>query len=47
MKKYLSMLLFVLTIVCILAVSVSADTFTNRVANGADPFVFKDPDGTY
>lgn len=47
MKKYLSMLLFVLTIVCILAVSVSADTFTNPVANGADPFVFKDTDGTY
>ena len=23
------------------------DTFTNPVANGADPFVFKDDDGVY
>ena len=48
MKKYLALLLLALTFVCLLAFSVSAaETFVNPVANGADPFVFKDTDGTY
>ena len=48
MKKYISLLLLALTLVCLLSVGASAEeTFTNPVANGADPFVFKDTDGTY
>ncbi len=47
MKKYLAIMLLAFTLVCLLVVSTSAATFTNPVANGADPFVFKDTDGTY
>ena len=48
MKKYLALLLAVLSLCILFAVSVSAEeTFINPVANGADPFVFKDTDGTY
>ena len=47
MKKYLALLLLAITLVCLLAVNISAETFVNPVANGADPFVFKDTDGTY
>lgn len=47
MKKYLSIILLVLTMVALFAIGASAETFINPVANGADPFVFKDTDGTY
>ncbi len=48
MKKYLALILVALTFVCLFAFGVSAEeTFINPVANGADPFVFKDTDGTY
>ena len=47
MKKYLALLLLAFTFVCLFAFSASAETFVNPVANGADPFVFKDTDGTY
>ncbi len=44
MKKLLCSILMAL----VLCIGISAaDTFINPVANGADPFVFKDTDGTY
>ena len=48
MKKYLALLLIAISFVCLLSFSIAAEeTFINPVANGADPFVFKDTDGTY
>ncbi len=48
MKKYLALIFAVLMLTVMFALSVSAEeTFINPVANGADPFVFKDTDGTY
>ncbi|MBR5539340.1 MAG: family 43 glycosylhydrolase, partial [Clostridia bacterium] len=44
MKKILCFALFAI----VLSIGIlAADTFTNPVANGADPFIFKDSDGTY
>jgi|GEM_PF-341560 len=49
MKKRILSLLLVLVCVCIFTcIALAAEeTFINPVANGADPFVFKDTDGTY
>ena len=47
MKKYFALVLAVLSLCVLLSVAASAETFINPVANGADPFVFKDTDGTY
>ncbi len=48
MKKYLALILAVLTLTVMFVIGTSAaETFINPVANGADPFVFKDTDGTY
>ncbi|MBQ8837274.1 MAG: family 43 glycosylhydrolase [Clostridia bacterium] len=48
MKKYLSLLLLAVTFLCLFAIgAAAAEMFTNPVANGADPFVYKDEDGTY
>ncbi len=47
MKKYIALILTVLALGAIFAFAASAETFVNPVANGADPFVFKDTDGTY
>ena len=46
MKKLLALL--VMAVLCAtLAVAISAETFVNPVAPGADPFVLKDDDGMY
>ena len=48
MKKYFALLLAVLSVCVLLSIGAFAEeTFINPVANGADPFVFKDTDGTY
>ena len=48
MKKYFALFLAAFTLGVMFMIGASAvDTFTNPVANGADPFVFKDTDGTY
>ncbi len=48
MKKYFALVLTALVLLAILAIGASAvETFINPVTNGADPFVFKDTDGTY
>ncbi|MBQ4557630.1 MAG: family 43 glycosylhydrolase [Clostridia bacterium] len=48
MKKYLALILVATVFFCLFAFSAAAEeTFVNPVANGADPFVLKDDDGTY
>ena len=44
MKKFLC---FALLAIMLTIGVLASDTFTNPVANGADPFIFKDKDGTY